>query len=589
MAANKGDVDALTAGGHLGKAEMGRVARTLAEWVSDEPTTMPQVLCHLLPRLEPVTSEAATHLANVAVKGVFVDGAHQQVCLATLEALVRTAPKEVMPLWSDILPSDAHDGLFRLTHLPTIYSVLSELFKHAAGSWVMARDPAHRAFTTHSERIGAFVVHTRQALANALERDASPAVLACTLSFLEYTRDEALHTSHEHVLRPCVERCCASPDPDVALHAYAILARWPNPPRAIPDLLRLGPHAWHVIATYLPWEEESIEAVLGAVPPDVDPAVLVALMNATHSPHIWAKHRTALTSLMHSVPPLSACHAWPSYTQVHSAHALPMDDCVQLLIPHLDSSLSVIRAAAIRAVGVVWEQTPPATFEWARRYLALMRDPDLVVRMRAAWTWANASHAQYDGELYATLLAAMHDDDRVRVHAVRGLGCMLHNAPSDAYADGVRMASMLLQSRMPKVRWNAATCLARAMHRRPNALLPLCVSSLAAALRTDSTFKVQRVAAHALNTLHEEDVTHLPAPIQSELCDAITFANTHITTRIRAASFAEAQVHGYACMALLHSLQERARTWQEQLSCPARSAAATTEEFAAQEPPCRRD
>ena len=170
-------------------------------------------------------------------------------------------------MWPRLVPNDEHEGVFR-SPLRTADAcrLLSLVFEHAAGSWAMARDKSQArpaTFTSHSERIGAYVVHTRAALAARLGASCdAAAVLACVRALVIYAPDTALHTSHESVLRAHIEPWLAS-ELEACVYAYAILALWPQPPiDAVPRLLPhapKAPYAWDVIgpvielALEVPW------------------------------------------------------------------------------------------------------------------------------------------------------------------------------------------------------------------------------------------------------------------------------------------------------------------------------------------------
>lgn len=89
-------------------------------------------------------------------------------------------------------------------------------------------------------------------------------------------------------------------------------------------------------------------------------------------------------------------------------------------------------------------------------------------------------------------------------------------------------------------------------------VLDVCVEHLALALRHDSTFKVRRLAAQALDSLDNNDVTNLGPTARAALVDAVTEADAHLETHVReASSFTEAQRHGYACISLVQALHKR--------------------------------
>ena len=230
-----------------------------------------------------------------------------------------------------------------------------------------------------------------------------------------------------------------------------------------------------------------------------------------------------------------ACHVWPDYVVTTRT-----DASVRLLEPLLQHSEADIRARAIRALGVLYtrEEAPRSLLTCLHAYIRLVYDAAILVRIRAAWAWANACAYSHDIALYEAMLHGLDDDDRVAVHAVRGLGCLLPHMPWPMYQEGVQCACHVLEhSRTPKVRWNAATCVSRAMeHYASEPTLSLCVWHLAHALGQDVTFKVRRVAAQALQAVPEEVLTHVSPSAQSALREAVTQADTHLTAQMHEAS-----------------------------------------------------
>ena len=378
-----------------------------------------------------------------------------------------------------------------------------------------------------------------------------------------YAPDAALHTSHESVLRAHIEPWLAS-ELEACMYAYAILALWPQPPiDAVPRLLPhapKAPYAWDVIATYIdmghevPWGQLLSLLLQTSCWTPCHARVLVSILKRAQGAYA-AEFSILMTQLQQGAQDV-ACHVWPDYVV-----ATRTDASVRLLEPLLQHSEADIRARAIRALGVLYtrEEAPRSLLTCLHAYIRLVYDAAILVRIRAAWAWANACAHTHDIALYEAMRHGLDDDDRVAVHAVRGLGCLLPHMPWPMYQEGVQCACRVLEhSRTPKVRWNAATCVSRAMeHNASEPTLSLCVWHLARALGHDTTFKVRRVAAQALQAVPDEVLTHVSPSAQSALRDAVTQADTHLTAQMHAASFAEAQLHGHACVAYVQALRKR--------------------------------
>ena len=543
-----------------------RLARMMAErHLSAERDA--RALSFLVPLCVP-TIETVPLLAPVVVDALMVDGPHLRACWKSVCHMAEHTPKELMIMWPRLVPNDEHEGVFRSAlRTADACRLLSLVFEHAAGSWAMARDKSQArpaTFTSHSERIGAYVVHTRAALAARLGASCdAAAVLACIRALVIYAPDAALHTSHESVLRAHIEPWLAS-ELEACMYAYAILALWPQPPiDAVPRLLPhapKAPYAWDVIATYIdmghevPWGQLLSLLLQTSCWTPCHARVLVSILKRAQG--AYAAEFSILMTQLQQVAQDVACHVWPDYVVATRTEA-----SVRLLEPLLQHSEADIRARAIRALGVLYtrEEAPRSLLTCLQAYIRLVYDAAILVRIRAAWAWANACAHTHDIALYEAMRHGLDDDDRVAVHAVRGLGCLLPHMPWPMYQEGVQCACRVLElSRTPKVRWNAATCVSRAMeHNASEPTLSLCVWHLARALGHDTTFKVRRVAAQALQAVPDEVLTHVSPSAQSALRDAVTQADTHLTAQMHAASFAEAQLHGHACVAYVQALRKR--------------------------------
>lgn len=314
------------------------------------------------------------------------------------------------------------------------------------------------------------------------------------------------------------------------------------------------------------------------------PALRTALAAlVAHAAHDRAAEvRTAVCALWADV---DACLA-PSAPE-HLAH-------LHALLRDADAG---VRAAAVRAVGVRLEQVAAggdaaaaaalcACFPYedmaavlhAPRPRGLLHDADANVRVCAAWTMANyaavLARAPPGAEHGRALLAALVElprEEREAMHGVRALGTLLAlgvrhawftaagAGAAELYARGIdATCAALAAGRSPKLRWNAATSLAKALEAARGApVAPAAeargVAALGAALH-DRTFKVQRMAAQALADVVAVRAPALEAAQRAALHAQAARARAALGARVRRASFGEAQLHAPACEAALEAL-----------------------------------
>ncbi|KAH8411798.1 hypothetical protein KR215_011263, partial [Drosophila sulfurigaster] len=154
-----------------------------------------------------------------------------------------------------------------------------------------------------------------------------------------------------------------------------------------------------------------------------------------------------------------------------------------------DAADPLVRAAALRALAVyVLQPTLRADLVFvehaAELALRLIGDPQLAVRIKAAWALGNISdaldHAQLEQEehisqsllmrLIEAAVAACSDHDKVRANAVRALGNLLRLLPSAEHELMLRAMSKLLDcvraAGSAKVKWNACYALGNLVRNR---------------------------------------------------------------------------------------------------------------------------
>ncbi|KOS16365.1 heat repeat-containing protein 6-like protein [Malassezia pachydermatis] len=463
----------------------------------------------------------------------------------------RHAPKEVVPYWPSLLPSREHRGVLATVPTPwneEICALLQSLFVYGEAFWSVARERSRTStFTSRSERVGTWLCDTRDALVAWLQAPDAPVIpiLRCLHALVFHTQNSPLHASHASVLRPAMKSWCAKAD--TMADAYAILLLWPPvPSTCVTDLLQwlqdhptadtAAEHVWHVAAKAVAQTTSHLPPVLldtlthdlassSMSTPRSDgahkmlQAVLEGMAQGTWTDTSMIAYQAlyeARTFEQSAKTQVWVAQAWPAYTQWqwHQNGASSLSGCMKNLFQTPNLSAEVC-AARIRALGVWIERDlgPLAqddmAFIWQQACQALS-DTHISVRAQAAWTLANQCVAMdgWNASALQAMLLALEDDDRIVTHCARGIGAMWQPMPPDVYEDSIHRVCSIAgaQAHAPKVRWNIATCLARALQReqeRPSAALARIIDVLADDMH-DATFKVRRIAAQALVQLTTE-------------------------------------------------------------------------------------
>ncbi|WFD19878.1 hypothetical protein MCAP1_002118 [Malassezia caprae] len=520
---------------HVGGKQMhAHMVAQVAQWLAHADLSHAQA-SRTLARLTTlwtgrVSPTVARALPDLLLPPLWIPGEHVDACLGVLTHVACTCPTVMVPFLPRLLPIGGSPNLLALlaSHAAVV-PLWQALFAQSEGLWAMARPSAKSAtFTSHSERVGTWVLDTRAALVDAL--DAAPPetavlLLQCVDALVAHTHASPLCSSHAEALRASVERWCAVRT--TMVDAYRVLARWPEPPAdAMPRLLALlqtcappvAEQAWRVAAEWA--AEACTSAWLAQLESDVDAApqrragaaYMLGRLLAAQALH----HTNDAPRLCALVPRLSGdayepvllevCRLWPEYAQVLGADAR----CAAVL-DRLRHASAPVRAECARAVGVWVERAaqpgPPALRAWLSEHLwgdeGLVHDAALSTRARAMWALANwcAVAAHYAPVLQQVALRALPDDERVAVHAVRAVGSLVRLAPASEVEALLRAARALVtRDHAPKVRWNAMACVARVLEREqptPPAAWAVGVQCMAAAL-DDPLFKVKRIALQAL-------------------------------------------------------------------------------------------
>lgn len=474
-----------------------------------------------------------------------------------------------------------------------------------SGFWSMARRSVRPGtFTSHSERLGSWVCGTRAALAEALSEDDAQAapLLRLARQFCIGTRGSPLAAEHAAVLHAPVARWCGVADLDVALAAYSVVALWPRDQSTLGHVLWLAEctdtisdtlcePVWATAAALVQGDAAVAAASVSAAAPrmtrDLMSSSAPRRCGATHILAQWLAEgasdaeRRPWVALADAAPALMVymatsnlrgrlCALWPDYVLCAALHDdVRLHGCTALLWPLCRDADAGVRAEAVRALGVLMERVrgtsaapwlthamdkaPLQDVLWGRA--ALLYDGDEQVRWQAAWALANWCGAEAEvgaasgvDERIDAVLCALDADAHVAVHAVRALGQLLAAADDARFTRGIRVACALLASRVPKVRWNAAVCVAHVACDPRGA--DACAEALGAAL-DDPTFKVRRIAAQALCRVVAS--APLAASTRASLAARATAAAAQLTEQLHAAPF-DAQQHGHACRELLDEL-----------------------------------
>lgn len=214
-----------------------------------------------------------------------------------------------------------------------------------------------------------------------------------------------------------------------------------------------------------------------------------------------------------------------------------------------------VRAAAARSLGVLIQEARADHGLAARVLLGDAAAPGAVydvsahVRTRAAWSFANWCALPDNPCAWASLADAalyLAADDRTAMHALRALGPLLYADPANVRAPSlVAVLRAGLGARAaPKVRWNAASSLARGAITDPGATRDACAEALCGALH-DRTFKVKLIAAEAL--CDERVYARVSPGTRACIRSAAAQAAASVDVQLAQASFAEAKLHGHKC------------------------------------------
>lgn len=476
---------------------------------------------------------------------------------ACIELVALRAPHALAEHWDALVCvrmlaylDDAH------TRAPCC-AALAAVFRSASGLWSMAlaRESRRRAapFTSLAERLAAALDAVCAALAARLVRsDALPLVLVLTHAFVTSTNSAA----HAQVLRAPLDACAY--DATTRMLALGVLVELGTDARAgaawLADSLdsvapEFRARAWTTLA----------RLVEAGGPAACAPAARAVRRSAGEGAGVLAqllRHGHG-AELFGAAAAATATAAALTPNRVVLADALaPLARTAPAAYPaHLQRMLAdasdAVRAAAVRSLGVLAAERVPLDACLVHAVLArAMHDPSLHVRTRAAWTLANwCAHSPSAWAADAALHLAA--DERTAMHALRAMGPLLGVCGAPAVRALVAALRAGLAAPAPKVRWNAASSLARGAHgATPDAE---CVAALCDAL-ADRTFKVRLIAAEALADGAVRARVPPGSSMHARIHAAAAAAAASTEADLAHASFTEATVHGHRCRTALSQL-----------------------------------
>lgn len=490
-----------------------------------------------------------------------------------------------VPVCSSLMDATIRDEALsnRISAVHTVQAIISS---GAQSGFMAGAEERSRlsAFTSLSSTIAFVIVDLRKRLLHLLLDKNSPvslleAVIKCTKTLVISTSQVKLHAAHSEVLRPVTLRLCSHADASIAVPAYSLLTAFANGQE------REEQASGDDILSTLKDQEKSIEVRIGAW------TALTASMNNAALLHATIK--PVLQEAIQAASPLALRQAAALYVQASmikfkdtydhdTIHTLSIDvspiiravsaDCLavtdegeEILATLLGDAESTVRASAIRAIGVKIQNR--AKVHQAKEYISrLLQDKSLLVRMRASWALGNLCEQSEEWSFLLQQCYSLHqDDEKVSINAIRGIGAVLSRCPVEVILQSesvivVTLSWLIssLSSGTPKVRWNAATCLARSFESEVTSkhLLSLCevTEPLTRCLIEDKAFKVRLSIAQAMLALVQHRI--LPVSSLSQIKAAVREAIVRVDSQMRDATFKEIQLHALPLQQLLDRLMQ---------------------------------
>lgn len=449
------------------------------------------------------------------------------------------------------------------------------------------------AYTSLSSRIASTVVHVRTRLSHILSQipsggvplQVSEAVIRCARTLVESTRIVKLRQKHADVLQPIALQLCSSKEPRVAITAYTLLSAMAigrnvdvcgSLPGTILPTLRESPSvsvqvdAWNAIAgSYtagqllsLEDEQELDKIAMRDMETQSQESVRLSIANYYLARVRYDKAKAQPE--LHNLLCLDEAPAVRTLAADALGYAPSSLEWIRRATKDPESS---VRSAAIRSVGVLVQNTKSLVL--LDCVLLCLKDPALLVRMRASWSLGNACEAQGTVALLSACVGLKKDDDKIAVHGVRGVGALLATCPmgdlidhDESVCSGLKwLVTLLTYAKDPKLRWNTCASLGRALgatQERTAWLLDQCkkhvfhvLDALICVLQTDKVFKTRLAACTALTGCLEFDgaldlLLETGQPRSVQLCNlqqAVQMSQEKLAEQSEQASFREAQLH----------------------------------------------
>lgn len=521
--------------------------------------------------------------------------------IAFLEALNATNAKSLLLHWPRLLCESGSEHAC-LMDIAEIDPILSDRVNacHTIEAYVLAgknlgffngaeERAGLSAFTSLSSRIASTIVQIRHRLIETLQSSCptpvKEAALRLTSTLVESTPKAKLRQRHAETIRPVALRLCSSADAAIAVKAYTLLSTMfvvadDEIPTASFGSVRLG----ESVLTSL--KDDNTESDTKAQAWKALAKVAENQSNGS-TENEMELHSLALEQLSLSTEDVrqgigsfvlakygdvSQQSRWSEHVkllQVDSSQSVRIiaADCLALTNLEGDGLASLcrdkdssVRAAAFRGIGTSIQRGNKINAAHKDILIKGLGDTSALVRQRASWSFGNLCEADGEMRLLSDCIITRKDDERVSIHAMRGVGALLANSRlldlvsrTQVVVEALEWINDTLRtSKDPKMRWNTCASVGKicamddadgmAFILKSNSSLPITLSGI---IVNDKTFKTRLSASTALISLLER--TSGTSLLQSQsilqIETQINTAKQGIAQQVENASFREAQLH----------------------------------------------
>ncbi|PWN37024.1 uncharacterized protein FA14DRAFT_176327 [Meira miltonrushii] len=521
--------------------------------------------------------------------------------IAFLEALNATNAKSLLLHWPQLLceSGSEHACLLDIAEIDAIVSNRVHAC-HTIEAYILAgknlgffngaeERAGLSAFTSLSSRIASTIVQIRHRLIGILQSNCTTSVkeaaLRTTSTLVEATPKAKLRQTHVEIIRPIALRLCSSADAAIAVKAYTLLSTMLGAtddeiPTASFGNVQLGEsvlkslqddntgpdtkaQAWKALAKVA--EKQSNDNTENEA--ELRSLALQQLSLATE------EVRQGIGSfILAKCGDVSQQSRWSEHVKLLQQDSSPSvriiaADCLALTSLEGDGLASLcqdedssVRAAAFRGIGSSIQRGNKINAAHEDILRKGLRDTSALVRQRASWSFGNLCEAGGEINLLSDCIITRRDDERVGIHAMRGVGALLANSRlsdlisrTQVIAEALEWISdTLTTSKDPKMRWNTCASVGKvfamedvdgmAYLLQSKSGLPVTLSRIIA---NDKTFKTRLTASTALISLIERTsgTSLLQNHIIRQIETNINTAKQGIVQQVENASFREAQLH----------------------------------------------